>query len=215
MTDHTCANCRHFVAPNECRRYPPNAELVFPATKPELSCGEWRGQSSRGFLVRYKFTDPELLAYLRSDEFAFCQSWPDSVSLVQDQFGVSRRTAEERLKKLIRREICRITGDEGETKMFSLRPEFLEESEDETPLEKAQVIEQRETLRPRTRYDWADIAPHLEANGPDAEHALNYSTLHQLCKPMGRGAFDRLLKGAVESGKAIKTDSGLYHAANP
>lgn len=204
----TCCNCRNFYAGEFCRRYPPIAAQGYPKVLPADSCGEWRplADNVRAFSSLQKINEADVLRVIRAST-THSGLFADFAREIMKKHQVCRRTAEERLKRMVHAGLLIQTEDDGVRYIEIEEKADLEFGASEgtpAPEENGQQSKIMHTFE-------ATILPVMIEAAPTLSHAKSYSDLHRRCGKMGRGSFDRCLKEGIVSAKIARTDAGLYY----
>jgi hypothetical protein len=226
----TCSTCLHFVT-SECTRFP--AWLI---VSPDHYCGEHRSALIAENGTERKFDDEQLIKRIR-ENYGKPITWGEGLDLVAQDFGVSKKTIEDHCKRLARMQIFEIDrGPHGRRINVDVHPavdnwewwlEHCAKSGEKPELVWKTMVDKGEIPWPgkgtvarkerpaMVKWTFAEhLLPAMVAVCPTEATAARYSriseavaTLHKL----PRSAFDRLMRHAVEDGKAGKTDGGLYY----
>lgn len=222
----TCETCR-YLSGFSCTRFP----VWTPVEPPTHHCGEFRDLSSTFNHAPEKFSDSDLLDAIRFNGAGFI-TWKDGVDDLARKFNASRRTIEERVKRLDNLQKLEIArGPNGRRVSVGVHPSIQDwawweehcKKTGEPVLVRWKKLEQEgqlnpggtRVLRPNTKWTFADhVLPVFVALAPTVETATKYSRVAELVEEatkMNRSAFDRIIKGAVSDGLIVKTETGLYH----
>lgn len=235
----TCSTCLHYAAApagqnGTCTFYPSWVSVSY-----DHFCGHHRNVLLAENGMERKFEDSELIKRIR-ENYGVLITWGDGLQQIADDFGVSKKTIEEHCRRMDRLQIMEIRrGANGRRESVGVHPavddwdwwiehckktgespklkwkELFDRGEMPWPGKVATERKERPSLAKWTFGD--HLLPAMVASCPGEAQACRYSVIASLVESshkMPRSAFDRLLRHAVEDGKAVKTDSGLYYLKN-
>lgn len=213
-----------------CRFNPPVAVepgvSIWPTTRHGDHCAQHRAAGEAAFGPKQKVTDRQLLNVLRENklpEVGYFRSMPlrDYYKRTLKEFGVSRRTVTERLKRLeaTNRILYEDFDDDQRrpVKYVSLTDE--EQKRGDTPdslIPGSPILAPsgNNPFRRASKWNEAHLMQGFRLVASAAECAKSYTECFEVCQhenKINRGAFDRLLKVAVKSGVITRLSNGLYH----
>lgn len=201
-----CANCEHFTDLKSCSLNP----IHVPVT-PDHFCGQYEGKElpKTNMGVPHKVTDRQIYELMISPEWedADVGFFPKQVRFMAEKFGVSKRTIEERLKRMASRKMIeiRLGAVPGSNLGKRWAHALLDPQSNFIPWKEAWSQEES------GKWGWGDIAP-VFRDLKDIP-ALRYSEIAKAAPRMGRGAFDRVMRDAVRDGKLVKNPDGSYQLA--
>ena len=211
---HNCGNCRWFVS-NDGETGNCNLDPV-PVPKGALDfCSHFQAHKGARFPFGQppKFTDRQLWDYIatRQEVDPNCDdAYQPTLAQIMDKFNVSKRTAEERLKKCVRKGLLQIVdwrADGG--------PKFVRCFFDETTMTRKPYPDDDSNLPEaslkslsKRKWDW----PAIHGVFAPLEHgtALQYNVIAAQAPKMGRATFNRIMKEAVATKKLTRRADGLY-----
>lgn len=237
----TCSTCLHYIAAaagqnGTCAFYPSWVSVSY-----DHFCGH---HHHRNALIaengtERKFEDDELIKRIR-ENYGVLITWGDGLQLIADDFNVSKKTIEDHCRRLDRLQILEIRrGPHGRRESVGVHPavddwdwwvEHCKKTGESPKLKWKELVDAgnipwpgkgtivRKERPSVAKWTFAEhLLPALVASCPDEAQACRYSTIAGLVESshkIPRSAFDRLLRQAVEDGKAVKTDGGLYYLKN-
>lgn len=230
---YVCSNCRFFGAGSRCFGNPPDVNGARPLVNETDYCGLWKAKLSDGmhrFKPASKVEDWQIYGRLmQSTHASELLRYAEFIHLLQGDFEISRRTAEDRVKRLIHRGMLCIEESEleggGKARFISTDykgkaeyTEFFEDQRNTLAMYAEKLardsLEGASVYAARRKFTLQDhLLPPLVNVAPDTSKAVSYSALHRACGAMGRGTFNRLVLEGIAAGSIVKTESGLYHAS--
>lgn len=235
MTTPRCESCRHYAAPDTedphpglCRRFPRPEPIAAPASH---YCGEFRDRLYIDNSAPEKVSDHELFEAIRYFPGQVVP-WKTGLDALSAQFGVARRTLEERVKRLDwlqKVEIVRAGNGRIDSVMAHLSMVDWQGWVDScaqfggNSKVRWKEMEEAGTLLPgamrpmRSNAKWeyeAHLLPAMQSLAPDEEHAQKFSKIANLAFTLceiNRAAFARLMREAVERGAVVQTKAGWYY----
>ncbi len=207
-TKQTCSNCDAFCpAESVCSLNP-----VHVAVKEEHFCQQWSNAATpRFFGAQRKLQDKDLYEYLCSEETGINWTARELMENAAIKFGVSTRTIDDRLHKLKRLGYVRFTiGEYDDNRGKRYCVPTLEEIDGQSVVkkwsERDAALGDSNPIDTKTKYGWLNVAPAF----PKDKTPIKYSEIAAKATPMGRGAFNRIVKDALASKVVEKTEGGLY-----
>lgn len=231
MTNSQCENCRFYVPDlattgGECRRYP-----IAQKVPPAYWCGEFKDRMYAENGAIEKVSDQELFEAIRYFPGQVVP-WKLGLDTIAAQFGISRRTLEERVKRLDWLQKVEIVRT-GNGRIDSVMPHLSMIDWDGWVASCAQFggkpevrwkeMEEKGVLLPgatrpaRSNAKWdygTHLLPTMQQCAPSEDRAEKFSKLanaaHSLCG-INRAAFARLIRESLERGAIGQTAAGLYY----
>ena len=220
-----CGNCRFYYG-NECRLNP----VAVPIAAPSWWCGQHRDAVSAFSHAPEKIGDEQIMDAIRGMPMGFLPL-PAGFDLLATQFACSRRTLDERIKRLAKIQKLAIYRNEaGRRDSVTLHPSvedwdgWAEDCAKKgiAPQTIWKAMEEKGLLPPgathaqaaNRKWTYADhLAPLL---GDSIDTAERYSRLAERAwdaYKMNRPAFNRTLMNAVNAGQILRTEKGGYFRA--